>query len=35
MSETDPLGLLAGVEGLGDWDREAIAGGNAARVFGL
>jgi aminocarboxymuconate-semialdehyde decarboxylase len=35
MSETDPLGLLAGVEGLGDSDREAIAGGNAARVFGL
>lgn len=35
MSERDPLGLLRSVEGLDESDREAIAGGNAARVFGL
>ncbi len=34
MGETDPLGLVASVEGLGDADRAAIGGGNAARVFG-
>jgi aminocarboxymuconate-semialdehyde decarboxylase len=35
MGETDPLGLLAGVEGLTPEEREAIAGGNAQRVFRL
>jgi aminocarboxymuconate-semialdehyde decarboxylase len=35
MSETDPLRLIGEVEGLGDEDREAISGGNAARLYGL
>jgi aminocarboxymuconate-semialdehyde decarboxylase len=35
MGETDPLGLLGRVEGLGDEERSAIAGGNAARLLGL
>lgn len=35
MGETDPLGLLDAVEGLTDEDRAAIAGGNAARIFGI
>jgi aminocarboxymuconate-semialdehyde decarboxylase len=35
MSETDPLGLIGATEGVSDEDREAITGGNAARVFGL
>lgn len=35
MSETDPLGLIARVEGLTDGDREAISGGNAARLYAL
>jgi aminocarboxymuconate-semialdehyde decarboxylase len=35
MSETDPLGLINSTEGLTDGDRAAMAGGNAATVFGL
>jgi aminocarboxymuconate-semialdehyde decarboxylase len=35
MGETDPLGLLARVEGLGDGERAMIKGGNAARLLGL
>ncbi len=35
MGETDPLGLVANVEGLSDADRAAIGGGNATRVFDL
>ncbi|MGH8912194.1 MAG: amidohydrolase family protein [Acidimicrobiia bacterium] len=35
MGDDNPLGLLAGVEGLTDDDRSAIGGGNAERVFGL
>ena len=35
MSETDPLGLLGATDGVSDADREAISGGNAARVFAL
>ncbi len=35
MSETDPLGLIAATEGLDDAGREAISGGNAARLFGI
>jgi aminocarboxymuconate-semialdehyde decarboxylase len=35
MAETDPLGVLAAVEGLDDAEREAIKGGTAARVFSL
>lgn len=33
MSETNPLGLVAATEGLSDGDREAISGGNAARLY--
>ena len=33
MGETDPLGLIRATEGVSDADREAITGGNAARVF--
>jgi aminocarboxymuconate-semialdehyde decarboxylase len=33
MSETDPLGLIAGTDGLGDDERAAISGGNAARLY--
>jgi aminocarboxymuconate-semialdehyde decarboxylase len=35
MSETDPLGLVAATEGLSADDRAAIAGGNAARLYGI
>ncbi len=35
MAETDPLGLIEATEGLTDSDREAITGGNAARLFAL
>ena len=35
MGETDPLGLLAKVEDLGDRERDLIAGGNAARLLGI
>ena len=35
MGETDPLGLINATEGLSDDNREAISGGNAARVFDL
>ncbi len=35
MSETDPLALIDATEGLGDDDRAAISGGNAARLFGI
>ncbi|HUG32202.1 MAG TPA: amidohydrolase family protein [Acidimicrobiia bacterium] len=35
MGETDPIGLIDAVEGLDDADREAISGGNAARLYGL
>jgi aminocarboxymuconate-semialdehyde decarboxylase len=35
MSETDPLGLIEATEGLGDADRAAISGGNAARLYGI
>jgi aminocarboxymuconate-semialdehyde decarboxylase len=34
MGETDPLGLLARTDLPSD-DIEAIAGGNASRLFGL
>lgn len=35
MSETDPLRLIEATENLTDGNRSAIAGGNAARLFGL
>jgi aminocarboxymuconate-semialdehyde decarboxylase len=35
MSETDPRGLIAATEGLGEADLVAIHGGNATRLFGL
>jgi aminocarboxymuconate-semialdehyde decarboxylase len=35
MGETDPVGLLARVEGLDDKERSLIAGGNAARLLHL
>lgn len=35
MGETGPLDLIGATEGLGEDDRTAIAGGNAARVFNL
>ncbi len=35
MSETDPVGLVDSVEGIGDAERNAIKGGNAAGLFGL
>jgi aminocarboxymuconate-semialdehyde decarboxylase len=35
MGETDPVGLLARVEGLDDKERSLIAGGNAARLLNL
>lgn len=35
MAEYDPLGHIASVESFTDADRAAIAGGNAARLFGL
>jgi len=35
MGEDDPLALVEGTEGLTDEDKAAIAGGNAARLFGL
>ena len=35
MSETDPMGLIAATEGLEEADRAAIAGGNAARLYGI
>lgn len=35
MAETDPLGVLAAVDGLTDEARAAIKGGNAQRLFGI
>jgi aminocarboxymuconate-semialdehyde decarboxylase len=35
MGEPDPVGLLERVAGLGDAERAAILGGNAARLLGL
>lgn len=35
MGETDPIGLIGAVKGLSDEDRDAISGGNAARLYGL
>ena len=35
MGETDPLGLIGATDGLSEEDREAISGGNAARIFEL
>lgn len=35
MSETDPLALIDSTEGLGEDQRAAIKGGNAARLYGL
>jgi aminocarboxymuconate-semialdehyde decarboxylase len=35
MGEYDPLGHIASVESFTDAERAAIAGGNAARLFGL
>lgn len=35
MAEDDPIGLLARTPGLSDADRDAIAGGNAARLLKL
>lgn len=35
MAETDPKGLIAATDGLSDEDREAIHGGNAAKLYGL
>jgi aminocarboxymuconate-semialdehyde decarboxylase len=35
MSEEDPLGLIAATEGFTDQDRQAISGGNAARLFDI
>ena len=35
MGETDPNGLIDAVEGLSEEDRQAMRGGNAAKLFGL
>jgi aminocarboxymuconate-semialdehyde decarboxylase len=35
MGDTDPLGLITATEGLTEQDREAIAGGTAARLFAI
>jgi aminocarboxymuconate-semialdehyde decarboxylase len=35
MGETDPIGLIDSTEGLDDADRAAIAGGNAALLYGI
>jgi hypothetical protein len=35
MGETDPIGLIGATESLSEADREAISGGNAARIFDL
>jgi len=35
MGEVDPLGFIESAPGLGDDDRRAILGGNAARLLGL
>ncbi len=35
MGENDPVGLVARTPGLSEADREAICGGNAARLLGL
>ncbi|MDH3193814.1 MAG: amidohydrolase, partial [Acidimicrobiia bacterium] len=35
MAETDPNGLIDGVEGLTDAERQAIRGGTAARLYGV
>lgn len=35
MAETDPIGLIKATDGITDSDREAITGGNAARLFAL
>lgn len=35
MGETDPLGLIGGVDGLSDDERSLITGGNATRILGL
>jgi aminocarboxymuconate-semialdehyde decarboxylase len=35
MSEPDPLGLIDATQGLDEADRAAIAGGNAARLYGI
>jgi aminocarboxymuconate-semialdehyde decarboxylase len=35
MSETDPIGLINATDGLGDTERAAIAGANAARLFAI
>jgi aminocarboxymuconate-semialdehyde decarboxylase len=35
MGEQDPRGLIGRVEGLGDAERAAISGGNAARLLGF
>jgi aminocarboxymuconate-semialdehyde decarboxylase len=35
MGDTDPIGLINATEGLTDQDREAISGGNAARLFAI
>lgn len=35
MGETDPMGLIDGVEGLSDEQRTAMKGGNAVRVFSI
>jgi aminocarboxymuconate-semialdehyde decarboxylase len=35
MAETDPLALIRATDGLGAAEREAISGGNAARLFGI
>ena len=35
MGETDPLGLLGRVDGLDDYARSMIAGGNARRLLRL
>ena len=35
MGEADPVGLIARVDGLGDADRAAVGGLNAARLLGI
>lgn len=35
MGETDPLGLIDQVDGLGDDEKTALKGGNAVALFGL
>jgi aminocarboxymuconate-semialdehyde decarboxylase len=35
MGEVDPIGFIESAAGLGDVERAAILGGNAARLLGI